>query len=452
MSYISPIKWPVEKPDRVLNRRRGALYACKEPWEMATTGGEALLLPCRRCGSCHGNRKNDLTGRMIAESLSAYDVWVMTLTYDDKRLVDPNENGAERRIPEHIQKMVHAVRMQGQRATGARIPLSYFAVYEKGEQKGRGHWHCIFFWKTDVPESLLRGASVNKVRELAPAPNWMPPHCSDVKHPEKFFQVQNDPEIWELNGGKKSQQYISVWPHGRVTVHSLFRSRHATSDVHKSVEYCVKYVTKEKQRYLMSHDMGKAFYGALIAAHIDAGIPLNDLTYSFADQSKMAQYNDQLKEKRAVDTGGNYRAKTRRRIYQIQGVMRDRCMRYAVRLHRRKIKTHYRKKLALTGATVSDHREEIKAAMSLPAIGSEAVLRQWERMRFNAVEHSETLERLITKAAVSAEIADELADAGYSGGYRVKNRVDGYSPSFRSPPVKGPAMLAREKKAGSSRR
>jgi len=412
-------------------------------------------MPCRKCGSCMGNRKNDLTGRMIAESLTAYDIWVLTLTYDDKMLDDPENdaaNGALRRIPEHVQNMIHALRMQGERATGSRIPLSYFACYERGEQNDRGHWHAILFWKTEMPESVLSSASVNSARAQGQPPLWMPPHCSARKHPEKFFQVQNDPEIWELNGGKKSQQYVSVWPHGRLTVHSLFRSRHATSDVHKSVEYCVKYVTKEKQRYLMSRDMGKAFYMSLIASHINAGIPLNDLTYSFADQTKMPQYNDRLKEKRAVETGGSFRAKTRRRIYQIQGVMRDRCMRYAVRLHRRKMKEHYRKRLALTGQTVSENLQEIKAAMSLQRIGSEAVLRQWEKMRFQAIERSEVLERLQDQAAMYDEIADEIADAGYSGGYRQKNRVDGYSEAFRVPQQKGPAMLARERKAGSARR
>jgi len=445
VSYIPPIHWAAEKPERVKNKRRRALYTCKQPWELTSADGGRMLMPCRKCGSCMGNRKNDLVGRMVAESLSAYDVWVLTLTYDDARLDDPLWNGAEIRIPEHVQNMIHAVRMQGERATGHRIDLSYFAVYEKGDKNGRGHWHCILFWKTDVPDAVLAAASVASARAAAPPPVWQPPTSAVYLHPEKFKQVQNDPEVWELRGGKKAQQYVSVWPHGRVTCHSLFRSLSATSNVHKSVEYCVKYVTKHKQRYLMSRDMGAAFYMSLVRSHISAGVPLNDLCYSFADQQKLPQYNDRLKEKHSIETGGQFVAKTRRRVYQIQGVMRDRCMRYAVRLHRRKIKQHFRQRMALTGATVSDCRDEIKQAMALPRIGSEAVVRQWEKMRYQQMGISPTLDRLIEQAAFDSEIADQMADAGYTGGYRQKNRVDGYSEAFSRPIVNGPAMLARER-------
>ena len=444
MSYIPPIQWAPERPDRVRNNRRMALYTCKQPWQLSTKG-ETLLMPCRKCGSCMGNRKNDLVGRMIAESLSCYDVWVLTLTYDDARLEDPNWDGAAHRIPEHVQNMIHAIRMQGQRAVGHRIDVSYFAVYERGEKNGRGHWHCILFWKTDVLDSLLSGASVSACRAAAAPPAWMPPTSNAYLHPKKFQQVQNDPEVWELAGGKRSQQYVSVWPHGRISCHSLFRSRHATNDVHKSVEYCVKYLTKEKQRYLMSRGMGSAYFISLVQSHVASGVPLNDLCYTFADQHKLAQYNDRLKEKRSIENGGSFTAKKRRRVYQIQGVMRDRCIRYAIRLHRRKIKQHFRERLALNGGTVAENRQEIKQALSLPRIGSELVLWQWERMRFQQMERSETLDRLIEQAAFYDEVADQLADAGYSGGYRQKRRVEGYSEAFASPIAKGPAMRARER-------
>ena len=470
MTYIPPLKMGHEKPQRVQTNRQRALYTCKAPWEFIGSAGEVFKMPCRRCGSCHGNRKNDLVGKMIAESLTCYDVWVMTLTYDDKRLATGAQNGAEQRLPEHIRAMIHSLRMQGQRATGHRIDLSYFAVYETGERNGRGHWHLILFWKTDMPKETLAQASVIASMQEAIYPAWMPPTSNAYNHPAKHQQIQNNPKVVELRGGKKAQQYWDVWPHGRITVDSKFRGK-PTHNVHGALEYCVKYVTKQKQRYLMSHNVGKAFFMELIAEHVRSGIPVNDLTYTFADQQKLPMYNDRLREKRSDETGGSYRAKPRRRVYQIQGVMRDRCLRYAVRLHRQRVKQRYRLLLPRKGLTVGDARDQIRDAMSLPRIGSELVVRQWERMRFNAQNSTELLARLakaydfeaieaetlaklsqnrataalreVAERLANGELADIAADLGHSLGYRTKNMRTNDGPQYWQPQKETPALSAR---------
>jgi len=477
MTYIPPLMMGHTKPERQRTARRGALYGCKNPWEFVGKAGEVFNMPCRRCIPCQANRRNDLVGKMLAESLSCWDVWVTTLTYDDKRLVEGEKNGAEERCPEHIRAMIHLLRMQGQRALEKqgikqRIDLSYFAVYETGEKLGRGHWHLILFWKTAVQKSVLASGSHNLARAENPPPVWMPPTSNSYNHPEKHRQLVNNPDVVELRGGKKSQQYWGVWPHGRVTVDSIYRAG-TGANVHTSLAYCAKYVAKEQQRYLMSHGVGAAFFMEYMAEHINAGLPISDMTYSFPDQHKLAKYKDRLREKNSVESGGDYRAKSRRRVYQIQGVMRDRCLRYAVRLHRRKVKKHYRDLLPRRGLSVSEHREQIKDAMSLPRIGSELVVRQWERMRFNAQQTSAVLERLqeryktdlwqaqmrqrdneqsaiamLRAVAVSGdahEMADILADMGHSQSWRTKNRVDTGGPQFLVPVKKGPAMIAREK-------
>jgi len=407
-------------------------------------------MPCLRCGCCLGNRRNDLTGKMIAESLRCFDVWVTTLTYDDARLREWDTDGANFRDPEHIKKFINNLRMQGERALGHRIELRYFAVYEKGTINGRGHWHVILFWCTEVDRQVLSSAAVVRAVEYNQAPAWMPDHVYEATlNRDEYLKRLENPDIVDLAGGSKMRQEWGAWRHGKVTVHALLRGRHKTMQIHSAVSYCVKYCLKERQRYLMSHGMGQAYYRALMEDIVAAGLQLNDLTYSFGGQEKLPMYNDRLKEKRAIETGGNYRAKPRRRVYQIQGVMRQRCIQYFIRLKRQKVKSFYRKKLAAEGDTVRDRLPEIKDALSLKKMGAAVENWQRQRERYRQFDDGEVLARVEERARVQdlvqAEIADELANVGYTGGYRQKNRVDGCSEAFLMPHKKGPAMLARER-------
>jgi len=396
------------KPKKARTEKRKVLYSCRYPTQVQMKNGQTFWFPCRKCHCCKGNRINDLTGKLIAQSLSSYDVWFWTLTYDDALIADQDINPTLFRRVEHVQNFINAIRMQGERATGQRINLSYFACYEKGEQRKRGHWHVLLFWNTDVDDSTLSEASVSRaIAENAP-PLWMMKTSTKQLDPARFKNVQNNPEIVELRGGRKAQQYVSVWPHGRVTVESLMRGPQATPQVHRIMAYCVKYVTKEPQRYLCSQAMGQAFFNAQVRAQLAAGLQLNDLNYSFADQFKMASYKNRYKELHAIENGGSFVAKERRRVYQIQGVARDRCIRYAVRLHRDRVKNRWRQHIADTGEKLAKLIPRIRDEMSLERIGQEPVIRRWERQAWKPRGSDDHFDRM--KAASSAQdlIANEV--------------------------------------------
>lgn len=440
--HFSPEKWSGQKPLFVDTNNQKALYSCRAPWLLKGAHGD-FKMPCRKCGSCLGNRKNDLVGRMLAEAMSCYDVWVCTFTYDDKRLIDEEEDGSVFRFPNHIAKAVNALRMQGQRAMGHRIDVSYFAVWETGSQRGRGHWHVIFFWRTQTKSETLESCALGEAKTQNARPVWMPKTNEEYLHPAAYGNVLKDATVVDLMGGKRMRQEWSIWPHGKVTVHAQFRGGHTTPHVHSSFAYCVDYVTKEKQRYLMSHGLGEAFFRSLIRQKVSAGVKLNDLTYTFGDQRKLAHQRDRLKEKRSADVGRLKEAKNRPRVYQIQGVMRQRCISYAIKLHRHKVKERYRKLLPKWRLKPRDISHEIRSKLSIQSVGPAAERWQWERMRYAANSTSENLRRLEDRAANDQRLADELADIGYNPRSQTENMVDADGPQFRQPPLDTEGARAR---------
>lgn len=424
--FLKPVHWSHEKPVRTRNKRRKALYGCKQPWKLETKNGEQFDMPCRRCGPCMGNRKNDIIGRCLAQAISCYDVWVVTLTYDDAKLVEGEENGAEERLPGHIKAMMHDIRQRARRAEQS-LDLKYFAVYEEGSQKERGHWHVVMFWGGDVADDVIDRMSLTETVLDGKRHGYMPKIEDHFVPKEQYKKRLENPEVVCLRGGPKMRQYWQSWRHGLVTVHSLFRGAHAKPHkAHNALEYCAKYCLKHRQRYLMSQNMGQRFFMRLVLAHVASGLQLHDLTYSFRDQSKMAMYNDRMKERRSLEAGRFEPAKPRMRVYQVQGVMRDRCIRYLIRIHRRKVKDRYREMIARTGQTVRQLRGRIQRDMSLQRIGSETCVWQWQRMRYQAAKSSPVLEKLEAQAQWDAQLADELAEIGWdaSQAYRNKNRVD----------------------------
>lgn len=97
--------------------------------------------PCGRCDPCVAVRKQDWTGRLIAEGLSSKAVAFVTLTYKEKPDGFPYE---------HVQKMLKLLRMELWRKH--KCGLRFFCAGERGDLKGRPHWHLLLF--LDRPVSL----------------------------------------------------------------------------------------------------------------------------------------------------------------------------------------------------------------------------------------------------------------------------------------------------------
>ena len=91
------------------------------------------MVPCSKCPACIANRKNDWTGRLNAEAMSAAAVYFVTLTYRD----EPAEF-----VYRDVQLMMKRLRKA---AAERNFSVRFFCVGERGNLKGRIHWHLLLF-------------------------------------------------------------------------------------------------------------------------------------------------------------------------------------------------------------------------------------------------------------------------------------------------------------------
>lgn len=104
---------------------------------------ERTTVPCGYCRVCVATRKSNWTGRLIAEALTSSSVAFVTLTY---------RKTPEEFVYSDIQQMLKTFRERLYRERGTR--LRFFCSGERGELRGRHHWHLLFFF--DKPTELRR--------------------------------------------------------------------------------------------------------------------------------------------------------------------------------------------------------------------------------------------------------------------------------------------------------
>jgi hypothetical protein len=97
------------------------------------------LVPCRNCWQCRETRVNDLVGRCIAESLTATQTIMVTLTYSG------DHPHAALLVYPDFQKFIKRLRFAG-------FKVRYLVCGEYGSKKGRAHWHAILFFSGAVPD------------------------------------------------------------------------------------------------------------------------------------------------------------------------------------------------------------------------------------------------------------------------------------------------------------
>ncbi|AXH76276.1 MAG: replication initiator protein [Microviridae sp.] len=98
---------------------------------------ERRAVACGRCDACIANRKQDWTGRLVAESLSSASVAFVTLTYKREQ---------KRFDYKHVQVMLRKLR-DALRERDREQRVRFFCVGERGDLKGRRHWHLLLFFK-----------------------------------------------------------------------------------------------------------------------------------------------------------------------------------------------------------------------------------------------------------------------------------------------------------------
>lgn len=176
------------------------------------------MVQCGQCPSCLAGRKNDWTGRLIAEALRAQSVYFLTLTYKD----EPTEF-----VYADVQRMLYHLRTDLKRHHGGKT-VRFFCVGERGNKKGRIHWHMLLFF--DQPHSL---------RRMKPG------------------------EIWKY------------WPHGWTSIDAV--PRHDTA---QRIRYCAKYAVKKlgdnracRARFSLKPAIGSAYVFDHAKDVADAGLP-----------------------------------------------------------------------------------------------------------------------------------------------------------------------------------
>ena len=116
--------------------------------------------PCRRCPSCLQIRQMRWRQRALYEIATSNRTWAVTLTFSPGHLAgvlvsakSDQLGDVERRAYLDVQKYIRRLRKKG-------AEVRYLAVYERGEESGRSHYHLLLHetGRFPVPKRVLESA------------------------------------------------------------------------------------------------------------------------------------------------------------------------------------------------------------------------------------------------------------------------------------------------------
>lgn len=121
--------------DRMINEVKAGL---RLPFE----DSRYIYVPCGHCPQCIATKQMYILQRFQMETLESY-VFFATLTYDDEHLpvCDVNDVTIPFAYFKYFTDMVKRIRKNNLFTR----PFSYFAVSERGSERGRPHHHALFF-------------------------------------------------------------------------------------------------------------------------------------------------------------------------------------------------------------------------------------------------------------------------------------------------------------------
>lgn len=101
-----------------------------------------MKVPCHHCPSCIATQQMYILQRFQMEALDNY-IFFCTLTYDNEHLpfIDVNGYSIDFAYFKHFTDMIKRIRKNNLFTR----PFSYFAVSEFGSERGRPHYHSLFF-------------------------------------------------------------------------------------------------------------------------------------------------------------------------------------------------------------------------------------------------------------------------------------------------------------------
>lgn len=217
--------------------------------------------PCGSCWRCLKRRKDDFTGRCLAEAATSDWTLTVTLTYA------PRDDLAEKVIhPEHFQKFVRAMRRRGHK-------IRYFVAGEYGKERQRAHFHAIIFGMGKVPEWTIKPAGSGSGGRSYPG---------ELQGLQKL-------RAQAIAAGKMLGNYVmptwpneknfhdDLWPHGHMYV-EWGASR-------KSAGYVTKYLLEEDKHncwFSMSKKpaLGHDWFQKLAERNVKLGVLPSSFEYS----------------------------------------------------------------------------------------------------------------------------------------------------------------------------
>lgn len=105
-------------------------------WDVVAQRFVRTGVACGRCEACVSNRKQDYTGRMVAEAQTSGSVAFVTLTH--ARTPESFDYTKVQRFLKVFRKHLWEKHNQ--------TKLRFFCVGERGDKYGRRHWHLILFF------------------------------------------------------------------------------------------------------------------------------------------------------------------------------------------------------------------------------------------------------------------------------------------------------------------
>lgn len=206
---------------------------CKRPVVMHMKDrDQPVTVPCRKCKACKAVRRLEKTGRVLAETADTpkENCRFVTFTYaggydnPDAYWLDYVD----------IQKMMKRLRNAGYR-------FKYVCVGEYGGQKGRAHWHVLFFFEGKAPDYRLK---------TQPGP----------ARPEDMIQPHEEDN--------------PLWPHGHMVWEPIRSKDGATVYVMKYMEKSIGQHEQVAPKMRMSANMGLRHMIQIARDTAQAGLPL----------------------------------------------------------------------------------------------------------------------------------------------------------------------------------
>lgn len=159
-------------------------------------GWESVDVPCRKCWACLKNKRNDLVAKVLMEHATSDWSYVLTLTYDDKKL-DPRLDQAAELHTYDFKRFMARLRKKFQ--------VRYLVAGEYGSRKGRCHFHVCLIG-TGMPPRI----TLYKNKETFEPWPWgftyaEEMHFRSIEYVVKYLTKKDDPKQF------KSSDYRAEW-------------------------------------------------------------------------------------------------------------------------------------------------------------------------------------------------------------------------------------------------